>query len=195
MATIETPRLVLRPPRKDDLERVVALGTDPEVMRYIGDGNPQTREEAAKWLEGLLRESREGTPGLTGWLVTQNREGEWLGLSVLKRMSPRHEEAIGEGPLVEVGYRLARAHWGLGYATEAADALVRHGFLTLEPPAVATIADARNLASNRVIEKAGLVRRKTYSLDGRTIYYHRLGLEAYRREEVRSVGGGQRCNS
>jgi RimJ/RimL family protein N-acetyltransferase len=179
MGTIETPRLVLRPPRKDDLDRMVALGADPEVMRYIGDGNTQTREEAVKWLEGILREAREGTSGLPGWLVAATREGDWVGLAVLKPMNPRHEEAIGEGQLVEVGYRLARAHWGRGYATEAAAALVRHGFVARELPAVTAIADARNVASNRVIEKVGLVRRKTYSLNGRTILYHRLDRADY----------------
>jgi RimJ/RimL family protein N-acetyltransferase len=178
--TIETPRLLLRPPRALDLCEFVALGADPEVMRYIGTGATQRPDEAARWLEGMLREGASEASGIPGWMVATTRQtGAWVGLAVLKRMGPRHEEAIGEGPLVEVGYRLSRLHWGHGYATEAAAALVRYGFLVLNLPAVAGIADVRNGASNRALEKAGLVRRKTYTLDGRDIHFHLLHRDDY----------------
>jgi RimJ/RimL family protein N-acetyltransferase len=180
---IETPRLILRPPYEQDLDQFVALGADPEVMRYLGTGATQTPDEAERWLESILREAREGEtdpPGLPGWRVATAREGgAWVGLAVLKRMNPRHEEAVCEGPLVEVGYRISQAHWGRGYATEAAVALVRFGFLTLNLPAIAGIADVRNTASNRVLGKAGLVHRKTYSLDGRNIHFHLLRRDDY----------------
>jgi RimJ/RimL family protein N-acetyltransferase len=173
IATLETPRLLLRPPHRSDLDEFVALGGDPEVMRYIGTGAPQTVDEAALWLDGLLREEPSDPPGLPGWLVVKSKEGgDWIGLAVLKRMGERHEKALGEGPLVEVGYRIARAHWGRGYATEAAASLVRHGLQTLQLQAVAGIADARNVASNRVLQKAGLVYRRAYSLDDRDIHFH-----------------------
>jgi RimJ/RimL family protein N-acetyltransferase len=149
-------------------------------MRFIGDGSTQTPEQAADWLAGMLRQGGTDPPGLPGWLVvTRKADGAWVGLAVLKRMAPRHEEAVGEGPLVEVGYRVARSHWGQGYATEAATSVVRFGYLTLRLPLIAAIADARNLASNRVIQKIGLVRRRTYSLDGRDIHFHSLQREAY----------------
>jgi RimJ/RimL family protein N-acetyltransferase len=183
--TLETPRLRLRPPLELDRDEFVSLGADPEVMRYIRGGATYTPDETARWLAGILSDGISDPPGLPGWLVATTRQGgDWVGLAVLERMDPRHEEAIGEGPLVEVGYRLAWAHWGRGYATEAATALMRYGLLTLELPAVAAIADARNVASNRVIEKVGLVHRKTYSMDGRTILYHRLNREAYAPGEV-----------
>jgi len=128
-----------------------------------------------------LRGWQVGASGLPGWLVaTSQVENAWVGLAVLKRMDPRHKEAIGEGPLVEVGYRLARAFWGFGYATELAAALLHYGFRSLNLPVIAAIADTRNVASNRVIQKTGLVFRKTYSLDGRDIHFHSLRREAYK---------------
>jgi RimJ/RimL family protein N-acetyltransferase len=149
-------------------------------MRFLGDGSTQTREQAAEWLAGMLRQEATDSPGLPGWLVATRKDDEaWVGLAVLKRMAPRHEGAIGEGPLIEVGYRLARAYWGKGYATEAAASLVRYGFLTLRLPQIAAIADARNVASNRVIQKNGFVHRRTYSLEGRDVQFHSLRHDAY----------------
>jgi RimJ/RimL family protein N-acetyltransferase len=177
---IETPSLVLRSPCENDLDKIVTLGADADVMRYIGNGATQTHEEAALWLNGILREDQCDAPDLPGWRVATTRQtGDWVGLAVLKRMGTRHEEALGEGPLVEVGYRLASEHWGRGYATEAATALVRYGFLTLNLPRIAGIADARNVASNRVLRKAGLVHRRTYTLDGRYIHFHLLERDGY----------------
>jgi hypothetical protein len=78
-----------------------------------------------------------------------------------------------------VGYRLAPAHWGKGYATEAAAALVRYGFLTLNLPLITAIAQAENAASNRVLRKVGLVYQKTYTLDGLAIHFHSLARAGY----------------
>jgi RimJ/RimL family protein N-acetyltransferase len=184
LPTIETPRLVLRPPGTADLEHVVALGADPDVMRYIAAGKPHTREETTAWFERLLRAGQAGYPGWPGvpgcLVVTTKQDHVWAGLAFLIPMGPRHVEAIGGGPYVEVGYRVAQAHWGKGYATEAAAALLRYGFVDLNLPLITAIAQAPNAASNRVIQKIGLVYRKTYSLDGIDICYHSLAREEYR---------------
>jgi RimJ/RimL family protein N-acetyltransferase len=178
--TLSTRRLLLRPPCKGDLEELVALGADPEVMRFLGDGSTQTPDQAADWLSTMLRLAESDPPGLPGWLVAIRREDDaWIGLAVLKRMAPRHEEALGEGLLVEVGYRLARPYWGRGYATEAAEALLKYGFLAVNLPTIVAIADARNVTSNRVIQKIGLIHRRTYHLDGRDIRFHSLWRKEY----------------
>ena len=181
---LETPRLVLRPPAEEDLEHFVALGADPEVMRYIGGGKTQTRDEAAAWFDRHFRVGREGFPGypgLPGCLVaTTKAGGAWVGLAFLIPMNPVHAAAVQGGPFIEVGYRLARAHWGKGYATEAAAALLCYGFVNLNLSLITAIAHARNVASNRVIQKIGLLHRKTYKLDGLDIYFHSLAREEYR---------------
>jgi RimJ/RimL family protein N-acetyltransferase len=182
--TIETERLRLRPVNGDDLEPLAALGADREVMRYIGSGKPQSRREAGHWLEHLLAESTTGPagpPGLPGWrVVTAKSAGDWIGLAALKCLAQQHAEVIGIESAVELGYRLARRYWGQGYATELSRALVRHGFEHVGLPLLVAIADARNLASNRVLEKAGLIHRKTYAIHGRTIRFFALTAEEYR---------------
>jgi RimJ/RimL family protein N-acetyltransferase len=182
--TIETPRLVLRPPVEGDLEQFVALGADPDVMHFVGGGKTQSRDEAAAWFDRMLRGEREGFagyPGLPGCLVvTTKADDAWAGLAFLIPMNPVHAAAVEGGPFVEVGYRLARAYWGKGYATEAAAALLCYGFVNLNLSLITAIAHARNVASNRVIQKIGLLHRKTYKLDGLDIYFHSLAREEYR---------------
>jgi [ribosomal protein S5]-alanine N-acetyltransferase len=181
---IETERLVLRPVVAADLEALAALGADPEVMRYIGSGAPQSRQDAGNWLVQLLADAAAGPPGpldLPGWrAVTIKASGQWIGLAALKSLAQQHAEAIGIESAIELGYRLVRDHWAQGYATELSQTLVRHGFERVGLPQLVAIADARNLASNRVLEKAGLVCRKTYQLDGRTIRFFTLTAEEYR---------------
>ena len=68
-------------------------------------------------------------------------------------------QELEAGPDVEVGYTLARAAWGRGYATEAARAVLRWGFAGLRLPRVVAVADPANRASLRVLEKLGMARR------------------------------------
>ncbi len=153
--TIETERLVLRPVAVEDLEALAALGADRDVMRYIGSECAQPRREAGDWLVQLLAEAAAGPPGpvgLPGWrVVTAKADGQWIGLAALKSLSLQHAEAIGIESAIELGYRLVHDHWGQGYATELSRALVRHGFQHVGLPQLVAIADARNIASNRVL--------------------------------------------
>jgi RimJ/RimL family protein N-acetyltransferase len=198
IATFATERLILRPPSPGDLEDFVALGADPEVMRYIGQGQTQSRGQAAFWMECLLADARHGIPvphpnGMPGWLVViEQRTGAFAGLAVLTVLGAAHVAAVGPAlcpttPVVEVGYRLAKAFWGKGYATEAGAVLVRYGFETMRLAQIVAIADARNMASNRVIEKLGLVMRKKYELNGLSINFHSLSVEDYGRKRAGSA--------
>jgi RimJ/RimL family protein N-acetyltransferase len=191
IASFATDRLILRPPSPGDLEDFVALGADPDVMRYIGQGQTQSRAQAAFWMECLLADARHGIPaphpeGMPGWLVmVERRTGAFAGLAVLTVLGTAHLAAIGPAhatppPVVEVGYRLPKTAWGRGYATEAAAALVRHAFETMRLPKVVAIADVRNGPSNRVIGKLGLTRRTTYDLNGVSIHFHSLAIDEYR---------------
>ncbi|HTU25370.1 MAG TPA: GNAT family N-acetyltransferase [Pirellulales bacterium] len=180
---IETERLVLRPLRCEDLEPLVALGADRDVMRYIGSGKPQSRREASQWFERLMEETIDGPAGpagLPGWrAVTTRVGGDWIGLAALKCLAQQHAAAVGIESSVEVGYRLAPRFWGQGYATELSRALARHAFEQVGLPQLVAIADARNLASSRVLEKTGLKHRKTYAIDGRTIRFFALSADEY----------------
>jgi RimJ/RimL family protein N-acetyltransferase len=143
---LRTPRLLLRTFRRDDLPSYAALNADPEVARYLG--GPLTRQDSddiAAWAQECY--AREGL----GLLAVERREdGAFLGMCGL-----HHQESYPDD--VEVAWRLAREHWGQGYATEAATGWLDHGFGALHLPRVISITERPNLRSLAVMRRLGMV--------------------------------------
>jgi len=147
---IETARLLLRGWRDADVEAYVALCADPEVMRYIGDGTPQTREQAAAAMQSF----RNGWVAL-GWdlfCVARRDDDVCIGFAGL-HVPDFLPEIL---PAVEVGWRLARSEWGRGYATEAGAAAMRFGFDTVGLDRLVSVAHADNTASTNIMRKLGM---------------------------------------
>ncbi len=143
---LTTPRLLLRTFRRDDLPRYAALNADPEVVRYLG--GPLTREdsdEIAAWAQELY--AREGL-GLLA--VERRQDGAFLGMCGLHHLHSYPND-------VEVAWRLAREHWGHGYATEAATGWLDHAFGVLGLPRVISISEPPNLRSLAVMRRLGMV--------------------------------------
>jgi RimJ/RimL family protein N-acetyltransferase len=155
---VATERLVLRRMTDADLDEVVALHNDPEVMRYINGGAPVPRDELARDLRDWNADPFLGRIGAFSY------EGEFLGWFGLR--SPRVHEIVGtERGDAEMGYRLRRAVWGQGLATEGARELLRYAFTRLAIPRVIAHTMAVNGASRRVMEKAGLKHLSTYHIE------------------------------
>lgn len=141
---MQTERLRLRPLAPDDLEHLVALHGDPEVMAFI-TGAGETREVVeTRSLPDLLARRT--------WLLFEAET--FLGWASLRV----------EGDEAELGYRLVRAAWGRGYASEAARALVDLGFRQLGLSRIWAETMAVNTGSRRVMEKAGLGYIRTFHL-------------------------------
>jgi RimJ/RimL family protein N-acetyltransferase len=142
---LTTPRLSLRTFRGEDLPLYAALNADPEVALYLG--GPLTREHSddiAAWANHCYQE--EGI----GLLAVERRgDGAFLGMCGL-----HHQESYPDD--VEVGWRLAREHWGHGYATEAATAWLDHAFGTMDLPRVISITDRPNVRSLAVMRRLGM---------------------------------------
>jgi RimJ/RimL family protein N-acetyltransferase len=145
---LTTVRLLLRTFRSDDLPHYAALNADLEVMRYLG-GEPLSRDasdQLAVWAQE--RHAREGT----GLLAIERREdGVFLGMCGLHCLHEWYPDDI------EVGWRLAREHWGQGYATEAAAGWLEHGFTTLGLPRVISVTDIPNQRSLAVMHRLGML--------------------------------------
>jgi RimJ/RimL family protein N-acetyltransferase len=140
---LETENLRLRPYRADDEEAWVALVTDPDVMRFVGDG-PATETRAREVFARVFGIYERG-----GWAIwaVETRDGRYVGSAEIK---PR--ENCGW----EIVYILAKEAWGRGYASEIARELVRFGFDALALPRVLATVDLENAVSIRVLEKAGM---------------------------------------
>ena len=165
--SLETPRLSLRrfADSEADGRLLVELDSDPEVMRYIGPTGLTTVEAARELIRGrIIPSCVAGTPR-GGWAAHLKPAGEFIGWFFL-RSAPASLLAAEAGwtrPTdLEVGYRLRRAAWGRGLATEGASLLVERGLVDSTITCVLGMASAANLASCRVLEKCGLVRYREF---------------------------------
>lgn len=142
---LATARLRLRQFREDDLDAYARITADPEVMRYIGNGAPFTRDEAWHSLSYLLGHWELRGFGL--WAVEEQESGALVGRIGLYRP---------EGwPGLEVGWLVDRAHWGRGFASEGGLAALTHAFEALAAERVISVIEPGNAASIRVAEKLG----------------------------------------
>src|SRR4030095_15550539 len=153
---LETERLVLRRFTDADLDLLVELDGDPEVMRYITAGRPTSREESRDEVLPAFLRYYQRFPGYGFWAAVEKATGQFLGWFHLRPPE-------GAGPdEPELGYRLRRSAWGKGYATEGSRALIRKGFAELRVRRVVASTMAVNVASRRVMEKAGLRYVRTF---------------------------------
>jgi RimJ/RimL family protein N-acetyltransferase len=150
---IETERLVLRKPRVDDADALHDVYSDPEVMRYIGTGETFDRDETRAWLEKALA---RWAANRFGHFVIE-RDGTVLGRCGFLVWDPVEWRirTYGAGAEVELGWMLGRAHWGHGYALEAAAACRDHAFAELRLQRLISLIAPGNERSVRVAEKLG----------------------------------------
>ena len=155
---LETPRILLRRLTEADAEDLFALDSDPEVMRYVGprplaDADAYRERIRAGFLPYYHRHAGYGY-----FAAVAQAGGAFLGWFHLRpALDYRFAAEAGycEGD-VDLGYRLVRAAWGRGYATEGARALVHKALAELDAGCVVGCALEANVASTRVLEKAGL---------------------------------------
>jgi RimJ/RimL family protein N-acetyltransferase len=147
---LETARLWLRRFTADDEDALVELDGDPEVMRYLNSGLPTPPELIRDEILPRFVRYHDEHPGWGYWAAIEKASGEFIGWFGL------HWRTEGSPGDVELGYRLRRAAWGQGYATEGARALVRRAFQELGVQRVLATTYQDNLASRRVMEKLGL---------------------------------------
>jgi RimJ/RimL family protein N-acetyltransferase len=155
---LRTGRLVLRRFTAADVELLVELDSDPAVMRYINGGRPTPREEIADDVLPRFLSYYDRYPGY-GFFAAE-AGGEFIGWFHLR---PHPEHGVPDEP--ELGYRLRRAAWGQGYASEGSRALIDKAFTDLGASRVYAETMAVNTGSRRVMEKAGLRYARTFHQD------------------------------
>ena len=140
---LETPRLILRPPRMEDFDAWAAFLEDEVATRFIG--GPQPRPTA--WRTFMCMCGAWTMTGTAMFSVIEKSSGQWVG-----RLGPWNP--LG-WPEPEVGWGIAREHWGKGYASEGAAAAMDYAFDVLGWSEVIHCIDEQNLASQGVAKRLG----------------------------------------
>ena len=145
---LETERLRMLPWRPDDWLDFRPIATDPEVMRYITGGQPWSDEQVQEWVNRQTRHFDEH--GFCCWKLVEKGGQQILGFCGIQPI-----ELDGEAG-VEIGWWLAKAHWGRGLATEAARRALADAFYRVGLARIIAIAHPDNRASRRIMEKLGM---------------------------------------
>jgi RimJ/RimL family protein N-acetyltransferase len=189
---IETERLILRPWAERDSEAFAAMNADPVVMAHF----PKVldRAESDALLARLM--DRWRGEGIAFCAAERRSDGALVGMVGLAHV-------LFPGPVegaVEIGWRLAREHWGQGYATEAARAWLAHGFDVMRLREVVTFTVPENRASLAVMERLGMTRDAGRDFlhpnlpEGHRLRPHvvwAIGREAWRPVAATANGGGR----
>ena len=148
MITIETPRLILRPFKKEDVDQVVALCNDWELAKTtLGLPYPYGPENFLPWMERHAQQFEDDIA--YEFAVTDKETGAVLGAISVMGINMKHRHG-------ELGYWLGAKYWNNGYATEAARALVDFCFKEKNFNKVFARHFAVNPASGRVMQKIGM---------------------------------------
>ena len=147
---IRTERLRLRQWRDADRALFAAMGQDPQVMEHF----PELADRAASdmlvdhWQANIARN------GWGFWAAERLATGEFIGFVGLQSPS----KPFPFSPCVEVGWRLARAHWGHGFASEAARRSLQFAFEELKLAEIVSFTTLGNLRSQAVMQRIGMRR-------------------------------------
>ena len=143
---ITTERLLLRIPVPEDAERIFnSYAQDPKVAHYLAWKPSKTLDDSKRHIQDRILAWRRGN--ICAWSIIQAEHDLLIGMIELRI----------KGEVANVGYVLAHAVWGKGYATEALGAVICVGLALPEIHRVTGLCDVENMASTRVMEKAGMV--------------------------------------
>jgi RimJ/RimL family protein N-acetyltransferase len=165
---IQTKRLLLRKPVPEDADGVRRYASDPEVMRFLV-GAPEGEVDPDSVVERWL--ARWDANGFGQLVVVRREDGRFVGRSgLLVWDRSTWEQSTNQDaaePEIELGWTLAREHWGNGYATEAARAARDWALETVGVERLISLVDLENARSIRVVERLGATQTETVTLKGK----------------------------
>jgi RimJ/RimL family protein N-acetyltransferase len=155
---LETPRLRARRIVSADVEAMLSVYGDPEVVRWVGNGEPFDRALCERWVE--ITHADYAKRGYGMFALVERQSGDVIGFGGLVHLYSQTE--------AEIKYALHRSRWGHGFATEVAAALLAYGATQFGLPDVIATTAPENEASHRVLLRAGMRRGALRRDDGGT---------------------------
>ncbi len=141
---LETPRLIMRPPHREDIEDLAFIGNNREIAEMTSRmPHPYSKDDALAFIESFESGRYEGCI----YAITQTDSGRLIGMGAVE-----NRKRFGG---LEIGYWLGKPYWGRGFATEAASALVDLAFRVTETDCVYAACRTNNPASRAVLRKQG----------------------------------------
>ncbi|NCD69448.1 GNAT family N-acetyltransferase [Mucilaginibacter agri] len=150
---LTTPRLRIRQFAESEWPLFIGISEDPEVMRFI---TPRTPEQNRELFEQMMIDYLV-IPEFGRWGIFDVETGDFIGLCMLLEARPGLNG-------IELGYSFHYEYWNKGYATELVKALVNYGLYDQDLPEICAITNPENMASQRVLEKAGFTSTETVFL-------------------------------
>ena len=150
---IRTKRLLLRSFRPSDIDDVYEYAQDPDWGRFLPLPQPYLRSDAEEFVARQRAVTWSNEPS---WAIVL--QGKVIGALNFHDLNRERRTAA-------LGYAVARAHWSQGFATEAVKAVMPAAFTNLNLISIWAMADVRNIGSQRVMEKAGMIRKRMVQED------------------------------
>ncbi len=181
---LTTKRLTLRPLLMSDVGLVIEMFTDQKIMKYAGGAIPE--EKIIKEMALYIRRGAKGCVGV--WCICDRANGEVLGTVALLPLPIDQDDTDWEQLIedqlpdgeIEIGYFLRRPAWGKGFATEAAERLLRFAFEDTSLKEVVAVIESENKSSRRVLDNIGFVSTGTRRAYGETLPGFSITSDVYR---------------
>jgi ribosomal-protein-alanine N-acetyltransferase len=148
MIVFKTDRLIIRQIEQGDLNNLHAICGNSELMKYVGDGNPLSKEQTQKWIDVTILNYK--TKGYGMFAVIHKADMQFIGYCGLV-----HSNDVNDNELI---YALLKNYWGLGLATELATKLINFGFEHFKVQKIYASTDPENEASKHILIKIGFAK-------------------------------------
>lgn len=158
---LETDRLLLREMLLSDAEALFEMDRNPNVHQYLWNKPQKDIEETIATIESVRNQYIQNNIGR--FVVILKETNELIGWAGLKYNTEMVNNKIH---FYDIGYRLNEKFWGKGYASEASFAWLDYGFNKMNINLMEAAAQTDNIASNRILQKIGLVQTGQYLEDG-----------------------------
>ena len=178
---IETENLILRHLKPSDLERMYELDSNPIVHKYLGNKPNTSKLQSEKDIAFNIQQHIDR--GIARWAAIEKSSGEFIGWSGLRLNNDLTFN--NKTNFYDVGYRFIPRYWGRGYATESSIVALDYFFNTMNKDLLVGVAEVKNIASNRVLEKIGLDFINEFNINAVKANWYELKKENYAKKMSR----------
>lgn len=181
MYELETARLHLRKFTLEDLEDHALIYRNPEVTQFLPGGpfiDPETAQDASSWVIRYFIKHWQ-LHDFGAWALIDKETEKLIGHGGLKFLPPDPTKPADAPPEIDIFYLLDRPYWGKGLATEVGRTFLDYGFEKLSLDHIAAITRPKNIASQHVLEKLGLVYEREAYFYGVDVLYYAISQTAH----------------